>query len=93
VTVTNSENPKFKSTSWYFIEIPGLRICYDRDFEHRFRIICDEASLTSKHWSGIRIGTDGYPPRSEYGSYYIAGVTYIYFNATAIEFYGVKTQI
>ncbi len=45
-------------------------------------------------WSGILVGTDGYPTEDRFGDYYIAGGGENYrFKATAIEFYGVKTQI
>ena len=37
-------------------------------------------------------GTDGYPTTDEYGGYCIAGGEDGNFKATAIEFYGVKTQ-
>ena len=45
-------------------------------------------------WSGILVGTDGYPTTDERGEYYyIAGGKDQDFKATAIEFYEVKTQI
>ncbi len=45
-------------------------------------------------WSGMLQGTDGYPIKDkEYGTYYIAGGKNGDLKATAIEFYGVKTQI
>ncbi len=44
-------------------------------------------------WSGMLVGTDGYPSVSELGDYYIAGGKKSWhFKAAAIEFYGVKTQ-
>ena len=54
----------------------------------------DFANLSSQNWSGILVGTDGYPTENYYGSgYYIAGGNKTwYFKARAIEFYGVKTQ-
>ncbi len=40
------------------------------------------------------VGTDGYPNKNKWGDYCIAGGTLgNKFKATAIEFYGVKTQI
>ena len=55
----------------------------------------DFAFLNSRCWSGIMVGTDGYPTKDEqYGCYCIAGGDYSWnFKATAIEFYGVKTHI
>ena len=46
------------------------------------------------NWSGILVGTDGYPTKDEDDQYLIAGEDKDEdFKATAIEFYGVKTQI
>jgi hypothetical protein len=40
------------------------------------------------------VGTDGYPTTDRFGFYCIAGGDKdFYFQASAIEFYGVKTQI
>ena len=52
----------------------------------------DYAYFSSHSWSGILVGTDGYPTY-ECDCYYIAGSDKDgRFEATAIEFYGVKTQ-
>ena len=54
----------------------------------------DYAKLYSSSWSGMLIGTDGYPTTNEYDHYCIAGGVGDYlFKAIAIEFYGEKTQI
>ena len=48
--------------------------------------------MSSSLWSGMLVGTDGYP--TEYGpGYCIAAFKDMIFKAKAIEFYGVKTQI
>ena len=57
------------------------------------RNLKDYACLDSLIWSDILIGTDGYPTEGEDGWYLIAGGDKEEdFKATAIEFYGVKTQ-
>ncbi len=54
----------------------------------------DYAYLSISFWSGILVGTDRYPTRDYDGiGYYIGGGKDEDFKATAIEFYGVKTQI
>ena len=49
--------------------------------------------MSCSHWSGILVGTEGFPTKDEDGYYYIAGGKDVYFKATAIEFYGVKKQV
>ncbi len=84
--MTNSKNPRFKSNDHDFICIDGIRILNDRN-------AYDFAYLTSSDSSGILVGTDGYPGKNNYDDYFIAGGGEdIEFQATAIEFYGVKTQ-
>jgi hypothetical protein len=39
------------------------------------------------------VGTDGYPTTNGYSYYYIGGSKNADFEATTIEFYGVKTHI
>ena len=53
----------------------------------------DFSCLESSFWSGILVGTDGYPKKDESDYYLIAGGENMLFKAIAIEFYGVKTQI
>ncbi len=49
--------------------------------------------MFSGFWSGILVGTDGYPTKNEDDTgYCIGGGEDGWFRATAIEFYGVKTQ-
>ena len=48
--------------------------------------------MNSLSWTGILVGTDGYPMEDEDGDYCIGGGKDRYLKATAIEFYGVKTQ-
>ena len=67
----------------------GLIINNDRGENHY-----DMAFLNSFEWSGMLQGIDGYPTKCETFGYCIAGGdSDPGFNATAIEFYGVKTQI
>ena len=47
--------------------------------------------LRSPFWSGLLVGTDGYP--FKLSGYCIGGSKDVYFKATAIEFYGVKKQV
>ena len=53
----------------------------------------DYANLHYLLFSGMLVGTDGCPKKNKWGDYCIAGGEDRYFKATAIEFYGVKTQI
>ncbi len=54
----------------------------------------DCAWLSSSDWRGRLVGTDGYPTTNNIGWYFIAGGDKEWdFVATAIEIYGVKTQI
>ena len=54
----------------------------------------DNVHLYSSCWSGILVGTDGYPKKGERNHYFIAGGDKNGdFKATAIEFYGVKTEM
>ncbi len=46
--------------------------------------------MSSDDWSGMLVGTDGYPIKT-YG-YNIAGGENGYFRATEIEFYGVVSE-
>ena len=50
--------------------------------------------MFSQFWSGILVGTDGYPVEDkDNGYYFIAGGNQgCNFKAKAIEFYGVRTQ-
>ncbi len=60
-------------------------------FNNRNR--CDLARLYKPGWQGISVGIDGYPSTNRNGFYRIAGDDdENVFEATAIEFYGVKTQ-
>ena len=88
MTVTNS-NKNWIRSSYYFIWLEGMHIENERGH------LTDSVSLNSEHWSGMMVGTDGYPKRSERGNYFISGVGAMHeqFRAIAIEFYGVKTQI
>ena len=44
-------------------------------------------------WPGIMVGSCGYPNVNQHGQYCIAGGNKdSHFKATAIEFYGIKTQ-
>ncbi len=66
----------------------GLIISNDRGEYNQ-----DTAYLTSFTWSGMLQGIDGYPTKCESFGYCIAGRdSHPGFNATAIEFYRVKTQ-
>ena len=43
-------------------------------------------------WSGMLVGSDGYPTTNSHGDHCIAGGDQdYYFSPIAIEFYGVKT--
>ncbi len=88
VTVTSLKNSWFKSNDDYFIWIYGMFIRNDRNNK-------DYAWLDSSYWKSILVGTDGYPTKDEIlRGYHIAGgFKNSDFEATAIEFYGVKTQI
>ena len=49
--------------------------------------------MSGQHWSGLKVGSDGYPMKDGYDGYFIAGGSEDeVFKAIAIEFYGVKTQ-
>ncbi len=86
MTVTNSFFSFFVSHDRLFIGINGLRIFNDRDYG-------DRTHIDGSYWSDILVGTDGYPKRCQCGEYFIAGGDEdCNFKATAIEFYGVKTQ-
>ena len=52
----------------------------------------DEVSLLSGDWSGLLVGSDGYPMKDECGRYFIGGGSNKFLKAKAIEFYGVKTR-
>ena len=52
----------------------------------------DYARLSSPYWSGMQQGTNGYPRKHQSGQYYIWDGYDEYFDAIAIEFYGVKIQ-
>ncbi len=83
----NSECARLKSDDAWLIAIDGMKISNDRNKK-------DGASLYKSVWSGLLDGTDGYPTKDKEGFYYIAnGGINGDFKATAIEFYGVKTQI
>jgi hypothetical protein len=66
VTVTNSYNSEFRSNDGCLVSINGMIIYNNRSNK-------DFAYLYSSHWSGILVGTDGYPTTNGLGSYYIAG--------------------
>ena len=85
MTVTRSDKPWFKSGETSFISIDGMVIFNDRNYSNF-------AFLRSHFWSGILVGTDGYPTKDFFG-YCIAGGHNDKFKAIAIEFYGVKKQI
>jgi hypothetical protein len=48
--------------------------------------------LDEKHWSGIKVGIDGYPAEFNDGLYCIAGGEDSQFRATSIEFHGIQFQ-
>jgi hypothetical protein len=52
----------------------------------------DYAKLYSSSWSGMLIGTDGYPIVKNSGYHIAGGDQEPYFKAKAIEFYGLKSQ-
>ena len=83
--MTRSNEYLFFSDDEYFIGIDGMRIYNDRNSS-------DLAYLNSSYWSGILVGTDGYPTTNKYGDYCIGGGKNAFFKATAIEFYGIKTN-
>ena len=56
MTVTNSDDPRFRSNDDCFIEIHGITIYNDRNDE-------DVDLLYSFTWSGILVGTYGYPKK------------------------------
>ncbi len=88
VTVKNSKVPGFKSNDECLVQIYGMMIRYNRDEE-------DFSFVNNLRWSGILVGTDGYPEKNEWQRGYCitGGHKGGYFKATAIEFYGVKLQI
>ena len=86
MTVKKEKNNNFISNDEWFIWIYGIGIRNDRNNK-------DYAFLSSEDCSGIFVGTDGYPENDGYGEYLIAGGINYNFKITAIEFYGVKTQI
>jgi len=81
--VTDSDFLEFLSNDQCFIGTYGMGIENCRKSQ-------DFACLYSLHWSGILVGTYGYPKKRL--GYYIGGGKDRFFKATAIEFYGVKTQ-
>ena len=52
----------------------------------------DFSLLHSSEWSGMQQGIDGYPIKDFLGNYFIGAGKDPNFKATAIEFYGVRTQ-
>jgi hypothetical protein len=45
--------------------------------------------LDEEHWSGMKVGIDGYPVEFNRGLYCIAGGDDSQFRATSIEFHGI----
>ncbi len=87
MAVKNSDDSKFLSNDDFLIRIDGIGIINDRNK-------IDFAYLTSFVWSGLLVGTNGYHAidRQNYYCYIAGGDEDEAFKATAIEFYGVKTQ-
>ena len=50
---------------------------------------CDFVFLDAEHWSGIKVGIDGYPAEFNDGLFCIAGGEDSQFRATSIEFHGI----
>ena len=82
--MTNSDYPDYESNDDFLIRIGGMGIKNDRNKS-------DIAYLHSSSWSGMLVGTDGYPVKDEAGNYCIGSKT-LSFKPTAIEFYGIKTN-
>lgn len=88
MTVTNSVHSLFMSDDEFFICMDAIIMANDRNY----KVYADLDSSDSSGWSDILVGTDGYPTKNEKDHYCIGGGKDEYFKATAIEFYGVKTQ-
>ena len=52
----------------------------------------DIAYFNSSDWSGMLQGTDGYPIKKGSNYNIAGGKKHEFFKATAVEFYGVRTQ-
>ena len=50
---------------------------------------CDFVFLDAEHWSGMKVGIDGYPAEFNDGLFCIAGGEDSQFRATSIEFHGI----
>ena len=88
MTVTNSTHSLFMSDDEFFICMDGIIMGNDRNYKD----YVDLDSSDGSDWVDILVGTDGYPTKNEKNRYCIGGGKDEYFKATAIEFYGVKTQ-
>ncbi len=67
MTLTNLIRCYFQSNDRWFFNINGLLIYNDRNEE-------DKIAISSKYWSSILVGADGYPTKIEDFSWYcIAG--------------------
>jgi hypothetical protein len=82
VTCSKSDYPYFSSNDLHLLYLNGLGL-YNK------RKNCDFALLDEEHWSGMKVGIDGYPVEFNRGLYCIAGGDDSQFRATSIEFHGI----
>ncbi len=90
MTVTGNDDPSsIRSDNHFIIDTRGCSIRNNQDGYSSGNTFLDK-----EDWSGILVGTDGYPTKDNNDYYYIAGGDENErFKATAIEFYGVDSQI